>query len=63
MICMSASASSKIIEDLSDCYDIQVKIWGDDIKEHIEVRSCFALQCMYSYMSIVLNFRSKWNCH
>ena len=43
MVCMSASTTSKIIEDLSDCHDIKVKLWGDELKEDIEVRSWFTL--------------------
>ena len=48
MVCMSASATSKIIEDLSDSHDIQVKLWGDELKEHIEVR--YIMLFLYSTM-------------
>lgn len=37
MVCMSASSTSKIIDNLSDDYDVQVMFWGDELKQYFKV--------------------------
>lgn len=37
MICMSASATSSIIDKVADDYDVEVLFWGDKLKEVVKV--------------------------
>ena len=53
MVCMSASVTSKISEDLSDYHDLKVKLWKYEFKEHIE--DIIILYCFYSTTLILVN--------
>ena len=37
MVCLSASATSKLIDELSDDYDVKVMYWKDDLMQYVKV--------------------------
>ena len=39
MICMSSSATSSLIDKVSDDYNVEVLYWRDKLKNRINVRS------------------------